>query len=298
LPFNSTAAQRVDQGAPTTVVDKQLFAQCDSDDSDASEHPETEPEPQPEPEEGPAAWEIETARIRAEQAKKQAAKSEEEEEVAASATADRQAGSEGDYSDEEELDALLDDALMMGRALRAEMQRDFTKGNLSRKMLRQRASDARRASKRYHGSALDPVIDEARNDEQTLFRLIIEAEISTFIERELQEQDLTQLQRGGSSDDPSVSASPSRGGAQGTSSDWTRRGTFMKKKGRKLLKHQSRIATQMAPAKVVGETIATRVMAGELVEDENEEAMAAQSTAKADDSRWKRRLRVNRDKFA
>eukprot|EP01043_Picozoa_sp_COSAG02_P115919 COSAG02_NODE_52305_length_308_cov_1.334928_1_plen_68_part_10 len=68
----------------------------------------------------------------------------------------------------------------------------------------------------------------------------------------------------------------------------------MKKKGRKLLRHESRIAEQMAPAKVVGETIAARVMAGEVAEDENEEAMAAQP-AKVDDSRWKRRLRVNRD---
>ena len=70
----------------------------------------------------------------------------------------------------------------------------------------------------------------------------------------------------------------------------------MKKKGRKLIKHQSRIAEQMAPAKVVGETIAARVMSGEVVEYENDEANA--QPAKADDSRWKRRLRVNRDKFS
>ena len=58
-----------------TVIDEGLFT---GEDSDTSEHADTAPDTAPEPEEqrGPAAWEIETARIRAEQARKLAAKSE------------------------------------------------------------------------------------------------------------------------------------------------------------------------------------------------------------------------------
>lgn len=297
-------AQHTTSVQQTTVVDESLFARDDSDDSDLA--PDIEPEPE-DPQEGPAAWELETARIRAEQAKKLAVKSEEE--AAAAAVADGQAETEGDCTDggkndgsgEEELDELLEEALEMGRAMRMEMQREFSKGNLSRKMLRQRANDVRRKSKRYHGSALDPVIDEARNDEQALFRLIIEAEVASFVERALEEQDKDQPQGVGSrvaTDASSMTpCSPSKGQTQGLShSDYTRRGVFKKKRERILLKH-SQAAEQMAPANIVGETIAARVMSGEMRDDGDKSTMTAHAS-KAEDSRWKRRLRMNKEKFS
>ena len=66
------------------MIDAELF---DEEDSDTSEDPDTAPDTERELEEqhGPAAWEIETERIRAEQARKLAAKSE-------AAAADSQTG--------------------------------------------------------------------------------------------------------------------------------------------------------------------------------------------------------------
>lgn len=67
----------------------------------------------------------------------------------------------------------------------------------------------------------------------------------------------------------------------------------MKKKDRKVMK---KAADEIASARVVGETIAQRVMTGEVKSGGG--ARRRRRRGGVGDSRWKRRLRLNRDKFA
>ena len=297
--------------AATAVVDAALYESSSDDEVGAAEEGgPSQPEPEPAEDTGPAPWEIETARIRAEQDARRLA---EEDTVAAAAAVgggDEEAeGSDDDDapgSDDEAIDALLEAAQTMAADLRSELTDQFNKGTLNRKFLRVRVSDARYSGKKP--KHLDEDIEFARNDGQALIKMVIVEEVMNFFETKLKEDQAEDsfvpasvkfagrsrhdkaLSGNGRSGYSVLQDSEKRGPVD--TADFTRRGTFMKKKDRKVVKDA---ATDVASARVVGETIAQRVMAGEV---QSGGGQGGGGGGGADDSRWKRRLRMNKNKFA